>query len=107
MSNPKHASLHTLERLGFRHSKGMAKDIRAQQETGVLISKRDRLHRIQRQSLKTVRETTPTTFLFLLIFNCQKTDRKAKTRSRQNHQDQTVTRPSISISQSYMISFQE
>ncbi|MGF9694640.1 hypothetical protein AAIH46_17610, partial [Rhizobium sp. 0TCS1.26] len=25
----------------------------------------------------------------------------------QNHQDQTVTRPSISISQSYMISFQE
>jgi hypothetical protein len=52
-------------------------------KNGVLISKRDRLYRIQRQFLKTVRETPPTTFLFLLIFNCQITDHKAKTRSRQ------------------------
>ena len=49
------------------------KAVKPKKKQGVLLSKRDR-HLVFNEIHKGPRETPPTTFLFLLIFNCQITD---------------------------------
>jgi hypothetical protein len=55
---------------------------------------------------KTIRETPPTTFLFLPIFNCQITDIRASKPKRQNPRSQTV-KPGPSASQPILCDFQK
>ncbi|WP_158662939.1 hypothetical protein [Agrobacterium tumefaciens] len=74
-------------------AKAMAKGIEAKKMKCILLSKRDRQSLFQRSKSLQTPQASPPTFLFLLIFNCQITDRikQSQNQSPQSHKPRNPT----------------